>query len=53
MVGGYRGSKRVDIKALIDVILRVSDLATDYGPHIAEIDSSKALSIETKRLIVN
>ena len=38
LLDGYRGSKRVDIDALVDVIVRVSELAADHAQRISEID---------------
>lgn len=38
LLEGYRGSKRVDIEALVDIVVRLSELAADHADRITEVD---------------
>jgi acetyltransferase len=43
---GVRGSKRHDIEALTDTLLRISDLATDLGDLIEELDINPLMVLQ-------
>ncbi len=52
LLDGFRGSTRKDVKALEDVILRVSALATDQ-PEIAEMDCNPVIVLDRTAVVVD
>lgn len=53
LLDGYRGSRRVDIDALVDVMVRVSELAADHAQRIAEIDVNPVIISEHGAIAVD
>lgn len=53
LLTGYRGSKAVDIDALADTLCRVSELAADAGPLIAEMDINPVIAGEKSAIAVD
>ncbi len=52
LLDGFRGSTRKDVKALEDVILRVSALATDQ-PEIVEMDCNPVIVLDRTAVVVD
>jgi acyl-CoA synthetase (NDP forming) len=46
LLQGVRGRKKADIDAIADVLLRVSDLVTDFGDRLAELDINPLVAME-------
>ena len=52
LLRGYRGSPPVDIDALVDVVLRLGQLAEDL-PEIAEVDCNPVIATSNGALVVD
>ena len=52
LLDGFRGSTRKDVKALEDVLLRVSTLATDQ-PEIVEMDCNPVIVLDRTAVVVD
>jgi len=52
LLDGYRGSPRVDIGALEEMLLRVS-VMVDNHPEIAELDCNPVMVLEREAVIVD
>jgi len=53
LLTGYRGSKPVDLEALAETLCRVSELAADAGPLIAEMDINPVIAGEAAAIAVD
>jgi acetate---CoA ligase (ADP-forming) len=50
---GMRGKPSVDLDALVDVLLKVSQLVTGYGPNIRELDINPLVVLEKGARVVD
>jgi acetate---CoA ligase (ADP-forming) len=53
LLEGYRGSEPVDVERLADIVVRVSQLATDFADAIAEIDVNPLICSGTRIVAVD
>lgn len=53
LLDGYRGSRAVDVEALVDVVVRLSELAADHADRIEEIDVNPVIMGEKGGIAVD
>jgi acyl-CoA synthetase (NDP forming) len=53
LLEGYRGSEPVDVERLADIVVRVSQLTTDFADEIAEIDVNPLICAGTRIVAVD
>jgi acyl-CoA synthetase (NDP forming) len=53
LLDGFRGSKRASVEALVDIVVRLSELAADHADRIDEIDVNPVLLGESGGVAVD